>query len=278
MTTRRAVLCVPASEPHRVAKAVESEADEVVVDLEDAVPADRKVEARDNLAFLTERAGGSLAVRINGDGTPWFDGDLAAAVENVHVSSIVVPKAESAAQICAIASQISEAQDATRPPLLLQALIETATGLLNAPAIAVASERVDSLILGYADLGASLGRRPSAPWGFAQDRLLMSARSAGIAAIDGPLLTVADDEALVRASSAVEALGLDGKWVIHPRQISTVRRIFTPSASEIEAARAILGTLEQASRDGRGAVAWRGQMLDEAVAVQARRVLDRAKR
>jgi citrate lyase beta subunit len=270
------VLCVPGSEPDRIAKALNSEADEVVLDLEDAVPAARKNEARDNIALLTPRLRGRSAVRINGHGTPWFEDDLAAVLANNHVDSIVVPKAESPAQIADLASRLSETDGGDRSPLLLQALIETATGLLNAPSIAMASERLDSLILGYADLGASLGRRPSAPWTFAQDRVLMAARSAGIAAIDGPLLTVEDVEALATAASSVEALGLDGKWVIHPRQISTVQRVFTPSKEEVEAARAILGALADAARDGRGAVLWKGQMLDEAVAAQARHVLGRA--
>lgn len=272
------MLCVPASEPSRVSKALQLDADEVVVDLEDAVPVDRKDEARSAVQSLAPRTSGrSLAVRVNGSDTTWFEADIKAVVANSAVDSIVVPKVETFDQVRAITALIDDGGKAAgrSTPLLIQALIETATGLVNASAIANGSDLLSSLILGYADLGASLGRGSGAPWLFAQDTVLVAARSAGIDAIDGPLLSVADDEALAEASRFTDSLGYDGKWVIHPRQIDTVQRAFTPTNEELEEARAILSELDAAAAGGRGAVSWRGRMLDEALAVQARRVLAR---
>lgn len=273
--SRRAVLCVPATDPRRIVKAMQTEADEVVIDLEDAVPPNRKVEARGNIASVVGRQQGSISVRVNSHRSSWIVDDLDAVVANPWVASVVVPKVESATQIGEVVSLLAdlETKVGRTRPVKVQALIESARGLVNAIHIAAASERIDALILGYADLGASLGRRPEAPWGFAQDTVLLAARCGGVAAIDGPLLTVGDDQALAVAATTTEARGFDGKWVIHPRQISTVQSAFTPSVEEIRTARAIIDALERAAQEGRGAVEWQGRMLDEAVAVQARRVL-----
>jgi citrate lyase subunit beta/citryl-CoA lyase len=132
-----------------------------------------------------------------------------------------------------------------------------------------------ALILGYADLSASMGRRPEASWQFAQDAVLLAARLANVQAIDGPLLTIAADECLQRAAAQAEALGFDGKWVIHPAQVATVQGAFTPSDEEVSEAREILAVMQSASDEGRGALQWRGRMLDEAVAARARRILER---
>ena len=168
-----------------------------------------------------------------------------------------------------------EMEHGRRAAVEIQALIESALGIGDVRAIATASTRVVSLIIGYADLGASLGRRADAPWQFAQDAVILAARIAGIQAVDGPLLTVHADAALERAASTAESLGFDGKWVIHPRQAGVVQAAFTPATADVEEAQGLLAAMDEAIADGRGAVEWRGRMLDEAVAVQARRVLAR---
>ena len=161
----------------------------------------------------------------------------------------------------------------------LLALIETAAGLAAAAEIARASERLDGLILGYADLAASLGRPGGgAPqdWRFAQESVLVAARAAGIQAIDGPHLGTRDDDAFRAGALHARTLGFDGKWAIHPAQLDALREAFTPTDDEIADAREVLAALERAAADGAGAVAAGDRMLDEALALSARRVLARA--
>lgn len=277
MSTRRAALCVPASEEQKIAKACASRADEVVVDLEDAVAVAQKVPARANLALIAPREHGLVSVRVNATDTPWFSEDVATAHANPAITSVIVPKVEHPRQIEQIESllaRIESEQRSTRPePIRVQALVESAAGVVRASEIAGAGDRLEAIILGYADLAASLGRRQSASWQYAQDSVIFSARAAGIQAIDGPVLTVHDDETLRSAAAEAQGLGFDGKWVIHPRQVDTVLAVFTPSADEVEDARGILDAMRAAEASGAGAVEWRGRMLDEAIAVQARRIL-----
>ncbi|MEW1808704.1 CoA ester lyase [Pseudarthrobacter sp. NPDC080039] len=277
MTTRRSVLCVPASEPAKVAKALAVDVDEVVVDLEDAVAPTRKDDARAVLAAIAPRERGGIAVRVNALNSAWVLDDLAAVVANDAITSIVLPKVDSAEDIEEVERQLVrlEGEQGRAALVRVQALIESAHGIGDVQAIAAASRRMVSLIIGYADLGVSLGRRLHASWQFAHDAVILAARIAGIQAVDGPLLTVHADAALQQAAVAAESLGFDGKWVIHPRQAGVVQDAFTPSGEEADEARGLLAAMDAALRSGQGAVQWRGRMLDEAVAVQARRVLSR---
>lgn len=279
MSARRAVLSVPASEPAKIEKAYASAADEVVVDLEDAVVSDLKAHARSIAAALPRRAHGTVAVRVNGVRTPWFEEDVAALAGNGHIASIVVPKAETAEQFLELDDLLRARERATdrERPLRVQALIESPRGVRAAGEIAASSDRMTTLIIGYADLAASLGRDAAAPWIFVQDTVLFAARAAGIQAIDGPHLSVHDDEHLAAAADHVRMLGFDGKWVIHPRQIPTVAAAFTPTPQQCDEARQIIAAMDAAARAGHGAVEWQGRMLDEALVVHARRVLSREK-
>ncbi|MBC9226470.1 CoA ester lyase [Aeromicrobium sp. 636] len=274
---RRAVLCVPATEPRKIAKAYAAPADEVVVDLEDAVSVDQKGAARAEIARLGIREHGLLAVRVNAVGTPWHEADVESCVTNPAIGSIVVPKAEDPEAIRALARSLGDLEErhGRGEPLLIQELLESPAGVHRAVDLAVATERVCALILGYADLSASMGRRVESSWQFAQDALLLAAGIAGVQAIDGPALTIAADAALEEAVLLAEGLGFDGKWVIHPAQVSTVQHGFTPTTQEREEATEILTAMQAATDEGRGAVQWRGRMLDEAVAVRARRILGR---
>jgi citrate lyase beta subunit len=274
---RRSALTVPASEPTKIAKAVTLDADEVVIDLEDAVAPDVKDAARVNVRAVGHRDRGSLAVRVNAPGTAWFQQDLEACAGNEAVASIVVPKVDSRDDLAAVERELMrlEPDARRRRPLDVQALIESPAGLNNVQAIAGATPRLVALIIGYADLAASLGRRPEASWQFAQDAVLLAARVEGIQAIDGPELTVEADERFRQIAARAQALGFDGKWVIHPRQVPIVQEAFTPTEAETAEAQDILAVMEEAVRQGQGAIQWRGRMLDEAVAAQARRVLSR---
>jgi len=281
---RRACLVVPAAPAAKLAKGRGLDADEVVIDLEDAVVPAAKDAAREAVAaaLAQEFAAASVAVRVNAIGTPWCHLDLAAVAASAreHVA-VVLPKAEHPYDL-AFADRLLDGAEAaagrtTRVRLL--ALIETAAGLEAVAEIARASERLDGLVVGYADLAASLGRPaggPPADWRFAQDAVLVAARAAGIQAIDGPHLAIGDDDPFRAEVAHARALGFDGKWAIHPAQVGALRDAFTPTEAEVHEARETLAALDRAAQQGAGAVAADGRMLDEALAVSARRILARA--
>ncbi|MGW0002496.1 HpcH/HpaI aldolase/citrate lyase family protein [Nocardia grenadensis] len=276
MRRRRAVLVAPASDERKARKALASGADEVVLDLEDAVTPDHKDEARETAAALVAECGGepAISIRVNALTTTWAVDDLAAcAAAGFALGSVVLPKIESAAQLAEVDRCLGDTD--TR----VQALLETPLGILRVSEICAGSARLDAVIIGYADLGAALGRAADvAPqaWYQVQESVLLAARAAGVSAIDGPHLTVADDEGFRSAKRWVRDLGFDGTWVIHPAQLAGATEIFTPGAAEVDWARRVLAALEEAAAGGAGAAQLDGRMLDEALAVGARRVLARA--
>jgi citrate lyase subunit beta/citryl-CoA lyase len=265
-------------------KAAEVPADELVIDLEDAVVASEKDAARQRLLSTLEwigAGGASLAVRINAPRSPWCHRDVEAlAAAPPALRSIVVPKVESAGDIAFLERLLDgvEAAAGRALPLRLQVLIESAAGLSRVDEIVTASERVESLILGYADLATSLGR-PSRgdldSWRGAQERLLLAARTGLVQAIDGPHFEIADESGLRAAAERAAALGFDGKWAIHPVQLPTIDAAFTPGKEQVEHAHAVLLALREAD-GGAGAVRLDGEMVDEAMAVAARRIIARA--
>jgi citrate lyase beta subunit len=249
----------------------------VVVDLEDAVSVDQKDAARANVESLTSRPHGQLAVRVNAIGSRWHRADVAACAANPAVDSIVVPKAEDPDALAALARTLhcQENGNGRRSPLRIQALIESPLGVRNAEAIAASSAQMTSLVIGYADLSASFGRRVDASWQYVRDVVQLAARLAGTEVVDGPVLGIAVDDALREAAALAAAQGLDGKWVIHPAQVATVQAAFTPTDDEVAEAREVVRVMQESAAQGLGAVQWRGQMLDEAVVVRAQRLLDR---
>lgn len=282
---QRCCLSVPGTDPEMIGKAVRAGADEVVVDLEDSVPPHRKAAAREQVVewlSTAEDPGVALAVRVNPAGSPWCHADVEACARIRGLPfSLVLPKVETVGDL-AFADRLLagvEAAAGRSEPLGLQALIETATGLTNVTEIAAGSDRLRAVILGYADLAASLGRSgtpvPGA-WLPSQHAVLTAARAAGIAAVDGPHLSVGTGEDFAAEVECAAGLGFDGKWVIHPRQVSPVITAFTPGDEEIQNAREVLDALATAHRDASGAVELDGQMIDEAVAVAARRTLAKA--
>jgi citrate lyase subunit beta/citryl-CoA lyase len=270
-----------------VAKARLLSADEVVLDLEDAVSPARKDAARsealDAIAIggFTSRA---VAVRINAPRTPWAHQDLIAIGSGERrPETVVVPKVESAGDLAFVERLLDGVEGAAGHvvPLRIQALIETARGMRSLDEIVRSSARLEAVILGYADLGASLGRSRAGAarldlWLAVQDAVLAAARAAEIQAIDGPFLAIGDANGLRAACERAAQLGFDGKWVIHPSQLPTVTAAFTPDAAAVEHAKSVLAALEVARDHERGAAALDGQMLDEAVRLSAQRTLARA--
>jgi citrate lyase subunit beta/citryl-CoA lyase len=280
---RRCCLSVPGADERKIERASASEADEIVLDLEDSVPPGAKEDARALVSkWLASASRPGVAIRVNTPRTPWCHEDIVACAQPGGPDrSIVVPKVETAGDLAFVDRLLDGVERASgrEVPVTVQALIETAAGLANLADIVTASPRLRAVILGYADLGASLGRSADAgleTWLPAQHSLLVAARSAGIAAIDGPFLAVDTGDGFSAGVERAAKLGFDGKWAIHPRQITPIITAFTPTPDEIAYARRVLDALGEAHTRGVGAVSVDGQMIDEALAVSARRTLARA--
>ena len=264
-------------------KATRLDADEVVADLEDSVAVDAKARARELVAAFLEQAESlapTVAVRINALAGPWGERDVVELVRRAgpQIGSLILPKVERAEDVVAV-ERLLDGLGGRAERVRLQVLIETAAGLLRVGEIAAASSRLDALILGYADLAASLGRAPgvTAPqsWSHAQETLLVAARAFGLQAIDGPYLEIRDDAGLQRRAEHVRALGFDGKWAVHPGQLAIINAAFTPAPEELARARSILDALAGAER--RGAVELHGEMIDEASRKLALEVIARGR-
>lgn len=281
---RRSCLTVPGGSDKMLAKAQGLDADEIVFDLEDAVAVGEKAAARDKVVAVLSApawAGRTVAVRINAIGTPWCADDVAALATLPHRQlTLVVPKVESAADLEMLDRELARAESSAGriSTFGIQALIETAGGMLRVGEIAGASERLQSLILGYADLASSLGRGLEGDWSFAQNMIVLAARAHGLQAIDGPYFAFGegDEEALAARSMEAAGLGFDGKWAIHPSQIGPINAAFTPREAEVARARGIVAALDAARAGGIGATSFDGGMIDEAMRAGAERILVRA--
>lgn len=260
----RSALFLPASNPRAIAKARALACDLVILDLEDAVAAPDKQTARDAAVAAADGAWGGrmLAVRLNGPGE-WHDADIAALAGCGGIDLIVVPKVETPAYAAALATRLA------RP---IVAMIETAAGVYAAREIAGAG-KVVGLLAGSNDLAATL-RLPAhadrTGLTLVLQSIVLAARAAGIAALDGVFNALDDPAGLELDCVAGRAIGFDGKSLIHPGQIETANRIFGPSPQEIEEARALV-----AAATG-GAERFRGHMIEAMHVDAARRALNRA--
>jgi citrate lyase subunit beta/citryl-CoA lyase len=289
--SRRSCHAVPGSSERFLAKAPQLEADEVFLDLEDAVAPDEKESARERVieALRTLDFGETtVVVRVNGTDTPHYYRDLIAVVEQAgrHLDAIMLPKVRTPGDVemtAKLLTQIELACGLEPGRIGIEAQIEDAAGLLACEAIASASPRMETLIFGPGDYSAAVGIPVTtiggAPDGYPGDhlnyvysRLVVAARAAGIQAIDGPYARVGDDAGLRERARLARALGLDGKWTIHPGQIAVVNEVFSPSREEWERAEAMLAAYEEAHRAGRGAAVFEGEMIDEANRKMADRI------
>jgi citrate lyase subunit beta/citryl-CoA lyase len=264
MTIRwRSLLFVPADRPDLAAKATRSGPDVVVLDLEDAVPADGKAAARDALQEGVAALAGvvALCVRVNPPATQWFEDDVAALPAGL--TAVVVPKLESAEQVARVAAATGDV------PLL--AGIETVLGVADARAVLTGP--VSSCYFGAEDYIADLGgvrTVGNAEVAYARAQVGIAARLAGVAALDMVTLDFHDDDRFVREAAEARALGYAGKMCIHPKQVGLANEAFRPSVDEVDWAQRVLAAFDAS---GGRAVALDGQMLDEVVAVRARSIL-----
>lgn len=266
MRSLRSLLFAPAVRPDRFERACASEADAVCIDLEDATPPAEKDAARDAVsAFLSgDRRSGCVGVRINAVGGEWWEADLEATGRTADF--IMLPKASSPAEL----DLVSERLAADCP---LWPLVETAEGLMRSWAIA-AAERVGGVLFGAFDYAADVGCAMEwEPLLFARSQVAAACARSRVELLDAPAADIRDRAGLVESSRRAKALGFTGRACIHPDQVGPVNEVFTPSPSEVDAARRVLQAFEAA---GGGAVQLDGKLLDLPVALAARRVLARA--
>lgn len=286
MKPRRSNLSVPGHLQKMHGKACASQADVVMLDLEDSVPVDMKAAARaqviESLRELNwERK--TVTVRINALDTPFAYRDLLEVAEQAGdiIDAIVIPKVNHPGDVFfadRLLNGIAMAQR-TSGTIGIEASIETAEGMMQAGAIAGASSRVKTLVFGIADYSASIGARlvsisghgereealyPGHRWNFALSHMVMNAKAHGALAIDAPYGNFKDLDGLRRSAIMASALGCDGKWAIHPSQVEVINEVFTPSQEEIALAAKVIEAMAAAGADGKGAVAVEGRMVDQA--------------
>ena len=283
MRPRRTTLAVPGSSPRFLEKARGLAADEVFLDLEDAVAPAAKADARTQVAEALRADWGTKvkAVRVNDVSTPWAYRDVVDIVEQAgdRLDVIVLPKVRGPRDIAwldLLLDQIELAVGLEPGTIGVEAQIEDAAGLARVDEIAAASERLEALVFGPADFMASLGMRSltvgAQPAGYAGGdafhyphmRMLVAARANGLQAIDGPFAAIEDLSGLRRSAASAAALGFDGKWVIHPGQIDTVNAEFSPSQADYDRAELLLEAYDYYTERGRGAATLDGEMIDEA--------------
>ena len=287
LRSRRSCLAVPGSNPRFLEKAKGLDADQVFLDLEDAVAPLAKADARRNVvAALTDGGWGDTvrAVRVNDWGTQWTYQDVVevVAAAGADLDCVMLPKVQTAQHVVALdllLTQVEKEHGLKVGRLGIEVQIEDALGLTNVDAIATASPRLESLIFGPADFMASItmktlvvGEQPPGydvgdAYHYILMRILMAARAYGRQAIDGPYPQVRDVDAFRRVAGRSAALGFDGKWVLHPDQIAAANEVYSPSQGDYDHAENILDAYEHHTSDAggrRGSVMLGDEMIDEA--------------
>ena len=307
----RSELAVPASNEKLFEKAATSAADVVFLDLEDAVAPDEKEQARKNaVAAIRDIDWGdkTLSVRINGLDTHYMYRDVIDLIEQAgdRLDLIMIPKVGTASDIYAVDMLVSQAEQAMgrTKKIGFELIIETALGMANVNEIAAASPRIESLHFGVADYAASTRARTTviggpnplygvltdkdgdAPrdyhwgdmWHYAIARMVVAARANGLRPVDGPFGDFSDPDGFKAQANRAAVLGCEGKWAIHPSQIALANEVFSPSDAEVDKAKRILEAMEQAAREGKGAVSLDGRLIDIASIKQAENLVEKAER
>lgn len=306
----RSELAVPGSNKRMLEKAPGAGADIVFLDLEDAVAPDDKKQARANIIEALNSYDWSrcaVSIRINGLDTQYAYRDLVEVVEACgdKLDTILIPKVGCAADVHFVATMLAQIEAYKGfQPINLHVLIETALGMANVEEIARACpERMEAMVFGVADYAASVrarttqigganpdygmltdpdetGRRAfhwGDQWHFGISRMVAACRAYGLRPIDGPFGDINDPEGYRAAARRAAALGCEGKWAIHPSQVALANEIFTPTENEVNRARRILEAMEQAAKEGKGAVSLDGRLIDAASIRMAENVVNQMK-
>tara|TARA_Y100000591_G_C21726101_1_gene641447 strand:+ start:85 stop:1023 length:939 start_codon:yes stop_codon:yes gene_type:complete len=291
---QRSELAVPGSSPEMFEKALNSKADYIFLDLEDAVSPMDKISARHNVIKALKEInwrekGKTISVRINSPDTHYMYRDLIDIVEEVgeKLDTILLPKAGTASDVYMIDCLLTQIETSKKlnNKIGIECLIETALGMSNIKEIAKSSDRLEALHFGVADYAASLRARtvvigglnpdyPGDQWHHGLSKLVMTCRAYGLRAIDGPFGDFNDPDAYIEAAKRGAAIGIEGKWAIHPSQIELANKVFSPPSSEVTKAKRILEELEKAAKAGKGAAQLDGRMIDAASARMAENIVN----
>ena len=304
----RSELAVPGSQSKFFEKALNSPADVIFLDLEDAVAPDQKAQARKNIIEALndlDWSSKTVSVRINGLDTHWMYRDIVDVVEQAgqFIDLIMVPKVGTSSDVYALDMLITQIETARGfdNRIGLELIIETALGMQNLAEIAGASTRNESLHFGVADYAASTQARTtniggSNPnyviltdpmenelrqehwgdmWHYALSKMVVVARANGLRPIDGPFGDYSDAEGYKAAAYRASALGCEGKWAIHPSQIVLANEVMSPSEEEIAKARKIVAAMAKAEEEGMGAVSLDGKLIDYASIRQAEALISK---
>ncbi|MGE5225799.1 MAG: HpcH/HpaI aldolase/citrate lyase family protein [Planctomycetaceae bacterium] len=296
----RSELAVPGTNLRAIEKAPTLGADLVFLDLEDAVAPDDKEGARANVIEALRAQDWSrtaISVRINGLDTHWCYRDVVEVVEACGdvLDTVLVPKVGAPSDVEFVATlldQIEQRQGFAPGRIGIHVLIETARGMANVEAIARARrDRMEAMVFGVADYAASVQARTTHigganpdyavltdadpatgdralhwgdQWHFGISRMVAACRAEGLRPIDGPFGDFNDGEGYRASARRAAALGCEGKWAIHPSQVALANEVFSPAEAEVERARRILDAMEEAAKEGKGAVSLDGRLIDAA--------------
>ncbi len=305
----RSELAVPGSNPKFLQKAAAGPADVVFLDLEDAVAPSDKEQARKNVIEAVndlDWTGKAISVRINGLDTHYMYKDVVDVIEQAgdKLDMIMIPKVGTAADVYALDMLVSQIEQAKgyKKKIGFELIIETALGMANIHEIASASPRNESLHFGVADYAASTKARttniggPNADYGVLTDdiegeareyhwgdmwhyaiaRMVVAARANGLRPVDGPFGDIGDADGYKAQAMRAAVLGCEGKWAIHPTQIDQANELFSPSEAEVTKAKRIIEAMEQAQKEGKGAVTLDGRLIDIASIKQAEVIVTKA--
>ncbi len=296
----RSELAVPGTNLRAMEKAATLGADVVFLDLEDAVAPDDKERARANVIEALgahDWSATAVSVRVNGLDTHWCYRDIVDVVEaRGHVlDTVLVPKVGAPSDVAFVGTLLDqiERRNGWEPGRIgIHILIETAAGMANVEAISRARpDRLEAMVFGVADYAASVRARTTNigganpdyavltdpdsgtgarhthwgdQWHFGISRMVAACRAEGLRPIDGPFGDFNDADGYRSAARRAAALGCEGKWAIHPSQVALANEVFSPAPAEVERARRILQAMEDAAKEGKGAVSLDGRLIDAA--------------
>lgn len=290
---QRSELAVPGSNPTMIDRALKSAADYVFLDCEDAVAPPEKEQARKNIIQALNDldwsgAGKTVSVRINGLDTHYMYRDVVDIMEQAgsKLDTILIPKVGVPADVYMVECLITQIETAKgyKNRVGTEALIETPLGMANVEAIAAAPSRLEAMHFGVADYAAFNKARtvvigglnpdyPGDQWHFALSRMTVACRAFGLRPIDGPFGDFSDPAGYTAGAKRAAALGIEGKWAIHPSQIELANEVFSPLPAEIDRAKRILVALKEAEAQGKGAASLDGKMIDAASEKMANNLL-----
>jgi citrate lyase subunit beta/citryl-CoA lyase len=291
---QRSELAVPGSSPKMFEKALNSTADFIFLDLEDAVSPNDKVTARENVIKALKEMdwrgnGKTISVRINGLDTHYMYRDVVEIMcqAGEFVDTLLIPKVGVQGDVYMVDCMVNqiEQERGLKNKVGLECLIETALGMVNIEEIAQSSKRLEALHFGVADYAASLRARtvvigglnpdyPGDQWHHGLAKLVATCRAYGLRPIDGPFGDFNDPEGYINAAKRGAAIGIEGKWAIHPSQIEHANTVFSPPAQEVEKAHRIIEELAKAAAEGKGAAQLDGRMIDAASEKMAENIIN----